>query len=142
MTLPQEALAPLGVPDHLKYIQDLLDRYDLPEEQKTAMRSRINRIRQRFIDPDLYLAVVGEFNSGKSTLIDALLDDNLLESGSVPTTAAATYIHSGRALDALITMRGQEPLLASRDGKRLQQTIAALDTEAGAAPRDARQLVS
>jgi len=142
MTLPQEGLAPLGVPDHLKYIQDLLDRYDLPEEQKTAMRNRINRIRQRAIDPDLYLAVVGEFNSGKSTLIDALLDDNLLDSGSVPTTAAATYIHSGRTLDALITMRGQEPLLASRDGKRLQQTIATLDPEAGAVPHGARELVS
>ncbi len=142
MTLPQEGLATLGVPDHLKYIQDVLDRYDLPAEQKTALRGRINRIRQRFIDPDLYLAVVGEFNSGKSTLIDALLDDNLLESGSVPTTAAATYIHSGKSLDALITMRGQEPLLVSRDGKRLQQTIAALDPEVGTPPRGVRELVS
>ncbi|HEV8191999.1 MAG TPA: dynamin family protein [Ktedonobacterales bacterium] len=142
MTLPQEGLATLGVPDHLKYIQDLLDRYDLPAEQKAALRTRINRIRQRFIDPDLYLAVVGEFNSGKSTLIDALLGDDLLESGGVPTTAAATYIHSGRSLDALITMRGQEPLLVSRDGKRLQQTIAALDPEVGMPPRGVRELVS
>ncbi len=142
MTLPQDTLATLGVPGHLKYIQDVLDRYDLPDEQKTALRGRINRIRQRFIDPDLYLAVVGEFNSGKSTLIDALLDDELLESGSVPTTAAATYIHSGKTLDALITMRGQEPLLISRDGKRLSQTIAALDPGGGLPPSGVRELVS
>jgi predicted GTPase len=142
MTLPQEGLATLGVPDHLKYIQNILDRYDLPAEQKAALRNRINRIRQRFVDPDLYLAVVGEFNSGKSTLIDALLGDDLLESGSVPTTAAATYIHSGRSLDALITMRGQEPLLVSRDGKRLQQTIAALDPDVRTPPRGVRELVS
>jgi GTPase Era involved in 16S rRNA processing len=142
MTQPQADLAALGVPDHLKDIQDILDRYDLPAEQKAALRERINRIRQRFTDPDLYLAVIGEFNSGKSTLIDALLDDDMLERGSVPTTAAATYIHSGKALDALITMRGQEPLLISHDLRRLHETIIRLDPAVPALPSGVRDAVA
>ncbi|MGZ3637725.1 MAG: dynamin family protein [Ktedonobacterales bacterium] len=127
---PQTGLASLDVPDHLRYIQDLLDRYMIPTEQQTALRDRIQRIRQRFADPNLYLAVVGEFNSGKSTLIDALLSDALLETGSVPTTAAATYLHSGMPLDATITLRGGEQLQFSRDQDRLRAMLATIIPDA------------
>lgn len=127
---PQSALASLDVPDQLRYIQDILDRYELPSDQQTALRERIQRIRQRFADPNLYLAVVGEFNSGKSTLIDALLGDPLLETGSVPTTAAATYLHSGDPLDATITLRGGEQLLFSRDQDRLHALLASIASDA------------
>lgn len=42
----------------------------------------------------LRVAVVGEFNAGKSTFINALLRSKLLESGYKPTTASATYIRA------------------------------------------------
>ena len=132
---PQSGLASLDIPDHLRCIQRILDRYPLPPDQQTALRERIQRIRQRFIDPNLYLAVVGEFNSGKSTLIDAFLDDALLETGSVPTTAAATYVHNGTPLDATITFRSGEQLQVSRDHERLRAMLATLDPDI-AAPLD------
>ena len=127
---PQIGLASLDVPDHLRYIQDILDRYSLPSEQQIALRDRIQRIRQRFIDPNLYLAVVGEFNSGKSTLIDALLGDALLETGGVPTTAAATYLHNGDLLDAAITLRSGEQIQFSRDRERLRTLLATITPDA------------
>lgn len=123
---PQVSLASLDVPDHLRYIQAILDRYALPSEQQATLRERIQRIRQRSADPNLYLAVVGEFNSGKSTLIDALLGDPLLETGSVPTTAAATYLHNGNPLDATIILRDGEQLQFSRDGDRLHALLATI----------------
>ncbi len=42
------------------------------------------------------IVVVGEFNSGKSTLINALLGDELLPTGATPTTEAIELIRFGR----------------------------------------------
>ena len=43
------------------------------------------------------LAVVGEFNVGKSTLINALLRRKILSEGRQPTTAAITTLRFGEA---------------------------------------------
>lgn len=56
---------------------------------------KINDIRRKMRDPKLYLALVGEFSSGKSTFINALLGFRLLKEAVMPTTACATYIKSG-----------------------------------------------
>jgi GTPase SAR1 family protein len=39
----------------------------------------MKRIRKRCADPNLYLAVIGEFSSGKSTFINALLRDDKID---------------------------------------------------------------
>ena len=53
------------------------------------------------------VAVVGEFNSGKSTFINALLRERLLKDAVTPTTAAATYIRRSipRGLFAILRRR-------------------------------------
>lgn len=53
---------------------------------------RIKSIQRKRKDSKLYLAVIGEFNSGKSTFINALLGFRLLKEAVMPTTACATYI--------------------------------------------------
>lgn len=45
---------------------------------------------------DIHVVVVGEFNNGKSTLINALLRRRLLISSAVPTTGQVTYVRFGR----------------------------------------------
>jgi len=47
------------------------------------------------VNRPLRLAVVGEFSSGKSTFINALLQKDLLPEGILPTTGVATYIQQG-----------------------------------------------
>lgn len=42
------------------------------------------------------LVVVGEFNAGKSTFINALLGDSLLETGATPTTEAIEVVRYGK----------------------------------------------
>ncbi len=60
-----------------------------PEDQETLGQS----IRQ--LDELFLLVVAGEFNSGKSALINALLGQKLLKEGVTPTTASISMLRYG-----------------------------------------------
>jgi ribosome biogenesis GTPase A len=51
------------------------------------LQARVGQIQRRRTDPNLYVAVVGEFNGGKSTFINALLRQKILKSSVVERTA-------------------------------------------------------
>ena len=52
------------------------------------------RIIDRLLDDSFRLAVVGEFSSGKSTFLNALMGKDLLKHGAKETTATVTEIHN------------------------------------------------
>lgn len=54
----------------------------------------LKKIKERVCDKEFRIAVVGEFSSGKSTFINALLGKDLLSHATDETTAAITYIHN------------------------------------------------
>lgn len=60
------------------------------EEQLNAIKSRSERE-----DTSLLLPFVGEFSSGKTTLINALTDSKKLETATKPTTATIYEVHFG-----------------------------------------------
>lgn len=60
--------------------------------KKTTLLDKYSKLSNRVNDSKFYLAVVGEFSSGKSTFINALLRKRLLKESVMPTTAAATFI--------------------------------------------------
>lgn len=43
----------------------------------------------------LYLPIIGEFNAGKTTLLNSITGDSMLEVGDVPTTSTIFQIHFG-----------------------------------------------
>ena len=51
----------------------------------------------RLLDDSFRVAVVGEFSSGKSTFLNALLGKDLLKHGAKETTATITEIHNGNS---------------------------------------------
>lgn len=51
-------------------------------------------IQNRYEDKNFKIAVVGEFSSGKSTFINALIGKDLLKHATLETTATVTYIHN------------------------------------------------
>lgn len=57
---------------------------------------KLDNIAKRSCENILRIAVIGEFNAGKSTFINALLRCRLLQEGSLPTTASATYLRCGQ----------------------------------------------
>lgn len=85
--------------DYLQFVEKLIEQLNIDGFKRVEIWQQIKRIRQRYNDPNLYLAVVGEFSSGKSTFINALLRDELLKTSNLVTTAAATRISHGSELE-------------------------------------------
>src|SRR5215470_3443656 len=58
-----------------------------------SVRDRVDRELVRKLEEDrFHLVVVGEFNHGKTTFVNALLGEHVLPVGVTPTTAAIHHI--------------------------------------------------
>lgn len=64
----------------------------LHEEQRNKYIKLTEPIKQKISSVDLNLALIGNFNSGKSTFLNTLLKTSLLTMDDMPTTAIPTYI--------------------------------------------------
>lgn len=84
LTPTQEAL--VGIERHwLTNLQIALARFPATHEDRDALERSVRQLDELFL-----LVVVGEFNAGKSSFINALFGQPLLEEGVTPTT---TRIH-------------------------------------------------
>ncbi|MBV4203540.1 dynamin family protein [Bacteroides salyersiae] len=75
----------------LPKIDSIISSY-ISGKKKEALSDKYDKLSNRVADTKFYLAIVGEFSSGKSTFINALLRKRLLKEAVKPTTAAATFI--------------------------------------------------
>lgn len=80
----------MEVKQQLEFFSQLTDAYNLD-----SMRQSVANLQQKMKNRALHLAVVGEFSSGKSTFINALIGRRILKEAVMPTTACATYISLG-----------------------------------------------
>src|SRR5688572_20849814 len=55
------------VDHHLQFASEAIQRADIAASVRHELHSQMARIQRRRNDPNLYLAVIGEFSSGKST---------------------------------------------------------------------------
>lgn len=79
----------------MKDIQRLLDIAQQIGCQTEAAELKAIMARQGQATADIILPLVGEFSSGKTTLINALTDSKALETATKPTTATIYEIHFG-----------------------------------------------
>jgi small GTP-binding protein len=87
-------------PDHQEILREertllaevatALDRSDLPAHELAALTESVRQLDELFL-----LVVVGEFNAGKSALINALLGSDLLAEGVTPTTEKIHLLNWG-----------------------------------------------
>ena len=78
-----------------------------------SLRDRVLKDLVRKLEEDrFHLVVVGEFNHGKSTFVNALLGENALPVGVTPTTAAIHHIRYADKPEATVVFRSgrKEPL--------------------------------
>ncbi len=72
-------------------LQMALVKFGVESEDEESLRHSIQQLDELFL-----LVVVGEFNSGKSAVINALLGQRLLEEGVIPTTTQIHQIRHGK----------------------------------------------
>lgn len=90
-----------AIDDHLERVRSLLKHHKLDKKKQPEIFQALAQIEEHEREQRLFLGVVGEFNSGKSTLLNALLRDDLLKADANPqgTTSAATLLCYGTKLD-------------------------------------------
>lgn len=105
-TLYEEVERLSGTNNHYEYLERVIGSAEFEQETATLLRSRLSEIGDRLKDDHLYLAIVGEASTGKSTFINALLREELLAAQALTmTTAAATVIGYGQELAAEFRFR-------------------------------------
>lgn len=84
----------------------LLRLADLAQELGTEpVAEEAGELAGRIAEGRFYVACVGQFKRGKSTLLNALVDYDVVPTGFVPVTAVPTVIRFGKALNARIRLR-------------------------------------
>jgi GTP-binding protein EngB required for normal cell division len=84
----------------------LLRLADLAEElDAEPVAGEARDLAERVSEGRFYVACVGQFKRGKSTLLNALVGHTVVPTGFIPVTAVPTVIRYGGALGARIRMR-------------------------------------
>jgi len=102
-------------------------------EDFSSYTSELNSVRQRLGEGRFHLAVLGQFKRGKSTLINALLGDDLLPTDILPVTAIPTFIEAGAEIGAevyFLNRSAPETYTAAAD-LSLSEFLSEYVTEAG-----------
>jgi small GTP-binding protein len=74
-----------------------LVRFDAAPEHQQALERSIEQLDELFL-----LVIVGEFNSGKSAFINALIGSSVAQEGVTPTTAQINVLQYGETLDRTV----------------------------------------
>jgi len=86
----------------MEFLGHIAGSADMGRDLRHQAQSAIAELNVLQREQRLRLAVVGEFSAGKSTFINALLQEPLLASDLEPTTAVATKITWGPAFQVLV----------------------------------------
>jgi small GTP-binding protein len=122
----ENGVLPELVRDLLREERTVLGRLRERLSIETATADDVNQLRQAELDLDelFLLVVVGEFNSGKSAFINALLGAHVLREGVTPTTAVITRLRYAAAPNE----RRDGPLLEVGYPLDLLRDVAVVDT--------------
>jgi small GTP-binding protein len=85
----------------LAHLRDAMTRFGASAEDQAALAASIRQLDEFFM-----LVVVGEFNSGKSAFINALIGHPVLKEGVIPTTAQIHILKHGDAIAQSTDERG------------------------------------
>ncbi len=81
------------IDEHLSFVEEIVEKYNEKNFTWKDVRQQIEFIRKKKNDKKLNISVIGEFATGKSTFINALLRKELLASSALQgTTVASTVI--------------------------------------------------
>lgn len=122
----------IGIDSHLKFVSELLHKYDWSKKEKQALEQQFCRIKEKQEDELLNVSVIGEFSSGKSTFINSILNDDLLSSCALQgTTVANTVIEYSQnyGLEIVYKRRKKSSIIDCPDIEALKDKIRYYTTD-------------
>jgi GTP-binding protein EngB required for normal cell division len=90
----------------LEELADAAGRLAIAAKSRPELSERAGRLGERLRAGHFYIAVLGEFKRGKSTLVNALLGTDLLPTGVLPLTAVATEVSYGSPGATIVSLDG------------------------------------
>jgi Predicted GTPases len=72
-------------------------------------RGKLEKLLPRLVEERFHLAVLGQFKRGKSSLINALLNEAVLPTAVIPLTAIPTFIRAGDVRKARVSFGDAKP---------------------------------
>lgn len=81
----------------LNVISSVITSSFLSEEKQGSLSKQLERIKKRISDNKIYLGIVGEFSTGKSTLINSLIGEDFFVTDAIQgTTTTITKLEYGK----------------------------------------------
>lgn len=105
--------APAGA--HDGDLEEAARRLEMLCRGRPDLVERAHRLAERIATQRFHIAVLGEFKRGKSTLVNALIGEELLPSGVVPLTAVATEVHFGAGRSTVVFADGRRLPIEGRE---------------------------
>lgn len=83
----------------LNVINSAINSSFLSEEKQDSLSKQLERIKKRLSDNKIYLGIVGEFSTGKSTLINSLIGEDFFVTNAIQgTTTTITKLEYGKRI--------------------------------------------
>jgi len=90
----------------LNKLEKLLNKSHSTNRQwlSSELNNKLNDIHSRLYEP-MRVAIVGQFSSGKSTFLNAILSKNILPTGIIPVTSKINYIKYGKDIRLAVSFK-------------------------------------
>lgn len=119
-----------AVDNKLKFIRSAAEKYELPEEAAARILAECDLIETRMNDDRLKMAVVGEFSSGKSSFINALLREELLETDVLQgTTVLSVMIYYSDIREIIVIKSGKNERTVYENADEFRERIRQLNRD-------------
>lgn len=89
----------------MRLLDDLANSFDGESETASEDRQRLRDMARDLRDMFFMIVVIGEFNAGKSTFVNALIGESLLPMGITPTTEHIELIRHNETAERVPIMR-------------------------------------
>lgn len=109
----------------------LEEALDSPSPNEAELLGQLHELGQRFAAERLQLAVIGQFKRGKSSLLNALIGEDVLPSGVLPVTALATWLEPGEPGLLVRFGDGREQALKPTGPEEMQAALRLFVSESG-----------
>lgn len=100
---------------NIKFLNEINDESVLGTELSTVIGDALKDIEECRQNKEVKLAVLGEFSSGKSSLINAILKKDILSRSNIPTTAVNTYIKYGKKDEIVVSLKNSKRVIQNNE---------------------------